>query len=207
MGTRAAYVVALGVLLAPLLVLPAEADGGRRGPGWGHGPRGGWSHRWDHRGRGWGHGPRHHGGAGFVFGLGIGALLTAPWWAAPPVYAAPTYLYPAPVYVPPPAYGVPAPAYPAGAYPALPAPSGPPPSAPSPLTPTPEPLSPPPAGSGPSAPPSLVPGSSESPPGGQAAAAAVCETVTVEGHWEARVYPDGRRLTVWVPTRTQSTCR
>jgi hypothetical protein len=34
-----------------------------------------------------------------------------------------------------------------------------------------------------------------------------CESVTVEGHWETQVRPDGRRESVWVPTRDAQVCR
>ncbi len=52
--------------------------------------------------------PRHHGGA--FIGFGVGALVTAPFWYPPPVYAYPAYpVYAYPAY-PPPA-PAPAPAY------------------------------------------------------------------------------------------------
>ena len=34
-----------------------------------------------------------------------------------------------------------------------------------------------------------------------------CQTVTVEGHSETRVRPDGQRETVWVPTHTRQICQ
>ena len=68
------------------------------------------------------------GGGGFAFGVGVGTLLTAPFWAYPRVYAAPAYpVYPYPAYAPYPAYPVYQgyPAYPAySAYPAGVTPSG-----------------------------------------------------------------------------------
>lgn len=207
-GIRTAVIVAMGLLLAPALAVAAPGHrwggGGSRGAGphaWG-GPR--W-HNWSGRG----HGHWHGSGWSFGVGIGVGALLTAPWWAYPPVYAAPAYpVYPP--YSPYPAY----PAYPAAgypgsygpppSYPAPPPPPGPPgPVGPSSLVPTPEPLS---AGSPPSPDPSGV----ATPSGPEAASAASppagCETVTVAGHWEMRVYPDGRRMTFWVPTVVRSVC-
>jgi hypothetical protein len=174
------------------------------------------------------HGGRHHGHGhvkgGVVLGFGFGALATAPWWAFP----RPTYVYPAPAYAYP-AYPAPAyPAYPAYAPYAVPAaPAGPPvappgdpaavpPGSPTPLPPTPEPLSPAPGpppgasaagsatgGAQPAGPPA-VSGGDAAPPADPASS---CETVTVVGHWETRIYPDGQRMTVWVPTATRSVCR
>ena len=50
------------------------------------------------------------------------------------------------------------------------------------------------------------------PPGSGAPSAAsppsaACETVTIAGHWQMRVFSDGQRSTVWVPTATRSLCR
>jgi hypothetical protein len=205
---RAGAVVAMGLLLVGTLAVPAEA---RRDGGWGRGfggHKGGHhgGHHWRYGGHGhWrGHGHGHGrgwkwGGPGFVWGFGTGVLLTSPWWVYPRAYPGPVYYpaYPYPVTPWPgyPAY-VPSAAPPAPAYPAPPPP--PPPPAPDggSLTPTPEPLSPPPGTS-----------SGEGAPAPTAEAAPRCGTVTVAGHWQTRVYPDGRPMTVWVPTSTRSTCR
>jgi hypothetical protein len=146
--------------------------------------------------------------------------VTAPWWAYPRVYAAPAYpaVYPA-AYAPYPGYYPAYPAYPP-AYPAYPAyppavpypppppnadpgPSGPPPSGPpGSLAPTPEPsFFGPQAPASPSAGGAPLPATLASPP------AAGCENVTVAGHWEMRAYPDGQRVTLWVPTSVRSVCR
>jgi hypothetical protein len=218
---RPAMIVAMALLLAPTLAAAAPGQrwggGGSRGhgnPGWG-GPR--W-HQWSGHGRGHWHGSGWCCG-GFAIGIGVGALLTAPWWAYPGVYAVPAY--PAyPVYAPYPAYPVYS-GYPAdpAAYPAAPYPPPPPPppaggsylappefpgsAAPGSLVPTPE-------LSQPRSPAAPDPSTGAIPSGSGAAAtppAAGCETVTVTGHWEMRVYPDGQHLTVWVPTSTRSVCR
>jgi hypothetical protein len=221
---RAATIMALVIPLLPVLAVAAPgqrpAGSGSRGAvshgvgghRWhnraGHGHRGGHGHQGGH-GHGFRHG--HHGGhghwhgsrwccAGFGWGFGAGVFATSPWWAYSPVYAVPAYpAYPAyPVY---PAYPA---AYPAYGYPAPPAPPAPPPApgapaapdVPGSTTPTPEPLS-----SRPAPPPASSVGSA--PPGSGAG----CETVTVAGHWEMRVFSDGQRSTVWVPTTTRSVCR
>jgi hypothetical protein len=255
---RTALIVAIGLLLMPTLgaAAPGQRGGGggsRGSQGWnGGGSRG-------HGGNGWNGGSRGHGShgrggshwnksgyghgywrgsswccGGFAFGVGVGTLLTAPFWAYPRVYAAPAYpVYPYPAYAPYPAYpanqGYPAyPAYPevspayapGGTYLGSPPPLppggsyGPPPvappalDAPSSVPPTPEPTS-----SRPGAltdPSAGAAHSNSGSPGASSAAAPVpagCETVTVAGHWESRVYPDGQRLTVWIPTSTRSVCR
>ena len=77
----------------------------------------------------------------------------------------------------------------------------PPPGSSSPLVPTPglsSELSAPVPGVAP-------PGSPAESPAAPPGAGTACETVTVVGHWQTRVYPDGQRMTIWVPTRT--TCR
>jgi hypothetical protein len=43
------------------------------------------------------------------------------------------------------------------------------------------------------------------PPSG--APVSACETVIISGHWQTRVYPDGQRMTVWVPTSSRFVCR
>jgi hypothetical protein len=209
--------LAVGLLLVPTLVAaaPRSGGGGPRGSaghsnhGWG-GPRwNNWSGHgsgghWHGSGGHWHGGGGHwHGGGccwgwgGFAVGVGVGTLLTAPFWAGYPVYA-PYPAYPYPAYPAYPAYPSTYPAYaPGAAYPTTPPPPGPPVYEPSSsMTLTPEPLS-----SAPGAPPA---------PGGTSAVAppqAGCETVTVAGHWETRIYPDGQRLTVWIPTSTRSICR
>ena len=95
----------LGIALpvAALLALaptPAQAQW-HRGGGYGYG----------HGGYGYGYGHRGYGGGaivgGALLGLGVGALLAAPYYAAPPpvVYAPPPAYYapPAYAYAPPPA--------------------------------------------------------------------------------------------------------
>jgi hypothetical protein len=186
-------------------------------------PGGGWDRRsFGHHGGsfrhggGGHHGHHGHGGTSFFFGFGAGALLTAPLWAYPRVYAAPVYTYPYPVYsypaYPYPAYPYPPYAYPPPGYAPPPPPVGstapayppaPPAGAPGATTPTPEPATPTPGTSqGAPQPPA---------PAGAAAAApetgARCQTVTVVGHWQSRIYPDGQRMTVWVPTTTRSVCQ
>jgi hypothetical protein len=217
---RIAAIVVIGLLLIPTLGLAKSAprwsgggghgghgSAGGRGAGWGGSHGGGW-HGGGWHGGGWHGGGHWHGGGccwgwgGFAVGLGVGTLLTAPYWAYPRVYAAPAY----PVYAPYPAYpaypGYPA-AYPEYApgtvYPTVPPPAGPPVREGSnSMTLTPEPLSPAPV---------APPGSPA--PGGASSAApshAGCETVTVGGHWETRVYPDAQRVTLWVPTSIRSIC-
>ena len=132
------------ILVAALLLLPtlATAAPGSRWNGGSHGAGGHANHGWGGpRWNNWsGHGGGHwHGGGGccwgwggFAVGLGVGTLLTAPFWAYPRVYAAPAY----PVYAPYPAYpaypGYPSypaayPEYAPGAvYPTTPPPAGPP---------------------------------------------------------------------------------
>ena len=223
-AVRTAAIVVIGLLLIPTLALAASAPrgtgggsaawrGGHGGSGWrGAGWNGGGGHGGGWHGGGWHGGGHWHGSGccwgwgGFAVGLGVGALLTAPYWAYPGAYAAPAY----PVYAPYPAYpaysypGYPAyPAYPAAypeyspatAYPTTPPPSGPPAFEPSnSMTLTPEPLSPaPPVPPGP-----FVPGG--------VSAQAGCESVTIAGHWETRVYQDGQRVTLWVPTAIRSVC-
>ena len=95
-------------------------------------------------------------------------------------YVLPAYTYP--VY---------APAGPAYIPPSLPAPSPPGPGGPG---GAPQP-------SGPS--PSQAPGPGGVPQG----SAQTCQTVTVEGHSETRVRPDGQRETLWVPTHAQRVCQ
>jgi hypothetical protein len=55
------------------------------------------------------YGPAVVGGA--LLGLGVGALLTAPYYARPPVVYAPPYYPPAYAYAPPPYAYAPAPYY------------------------------------------------------------------------------------------------
>jgi hypothetical protein len=159
-------VLLIALALVPLLAGSATADWrgarGGRGGSW-HGGHGGWS------------------AGGFFLGLGVGTLLTAPWWY-PPAYAYPAY---------PPAYTYPVYSYPASPYPVYTPPAytyayptyGPP----SATTPTPEPLSPP---------PPVPPTSAQS-----------CQTVTVEGHYETRVLANGQRVTAWIPAYTQQICQ
>ena len=219
---RSAMIVAVGLLLVP--TLSAAAPGPRWSGGGSHGPSGqgshGWGgprwHNWSGHGYGHGYGSGWWCCGGFAVGVGVGALLTAPWWAYPQVYAAPGYPYYAPYPAYPadpgyPAYPAAYPAYapgyppppPGGAYPAVP---GPPASgAPGSLPPTPEHFS-----STPGASPQPLTGAAPSGAGAASAPAptpAGCETVTVAGHWEMRIYPDGQRLTVWVPTSIRSVCR
>lgn len=99
--TFAAIQLAAGIALS---ATPAHADWrrgyGHRGYGWGGYGWGGYHH---HRGRVVG--PAIVGGA--LLGLGVGALLAAPYAAPPPaVYAPPPAYYPPPAYTyyPPPAY-------------------------------------------------------------------------------------------------------
>ena len=96
----AAAVLAAGI---GLTASPADAQW-RRGYGYGHGYRHGYYHR--------GVGPGAIVG-GALLGLGVGALLAAPYYAAPPpvvyapppraYYPPPAYAY-APAYAPPPYY-------------------------------------------------------------------------------------------------------
>lgn len=44
-------------------------------------------------------------------------------------------------------------------------------------------------------------------PGAPQGSAQNCQTVTVEGHAETRVRPNGQRETVWVPTHEQQVCQ
>jgi hypothetical protein len=220
-GIRTATIALMGLLVVPALAAAAPgqrlAGTGSRGPAvhgkssWG--PR--WHSRSGHHRSGHGHGGHHgwHGSTwccgGFAFGVGVGALFTAPWWAYPRVYAPPAYpVYPAyPAYSGYPAYPAGYPGYAVPAYPSPP-PAPPPgpaaPVSPGSMAPTPEPLSsepvPPAAAQGGAAPAS--PGAAAPPP-----PAAGCETVTVAGHWEMRVFSDGQRSTVWIPTTTRSVCR
>ncbi len=177
------------ILLVALLLLPIL-------PGWAT-PAAAQGH--------WRGGGRHHGGGwgagGFFLGLGVGTLLTAPFWYRPayvypypyPAYAYPTYDYPAyaPAYAAPP-YA--APAYsPPPAY--MPPPGYTPPSS---TTPTPQPLAPAPQGGAEAAPPP-----SETPQ----ASVLNCQNVWVEGHYETRVMPNGQRVTSWFPAHTQQICQ
>ncbi len=138
----------------------------------------------------------HHGGVGFVFGFGLGALLTVPFWYRP------AYVYPAytPVYTPVYTYPVYAPTYPT-------APAYAPATV---LAPTPQPLAPaPPTGAELAPPPAMTPGSATPPASSESPQSAIqaCETVWVEGHYETRVMPNGQRYTTWVPTHSQQRCR
>lgn len=170
-------ILLIALLLVPVLAAPADAWRGGRG------------------------GFRHHGGGGGRFagglflGLGVGALLTAPWWYAPPAYAYPVYS-PYPVYYPayapaypPPAYGA---AYGAPAY--------------TPTYPTPEAVSSAPQGAMQPAP---APPSGSQPPAAQPpqAAAQNCQMVWIEGHYETRVTADGQRFTSWIPSYQQQVCQ
>jgi|RhiMetdeSRZDD1v2_1073273.scaffolds.fasta_scaffold92781_3 hypothetical protein len=67
--------------------------------------------------------------------------------------------------------------------------------------PAPAPM-PPPAAGGP--PPRPAPAPAPAPGQG---AGRNCQTVTVEGHSETRVLPNGQRETVFVPTYTQQVCQ
>lgn len=168
---KIALVAFVVLLLVPLLAVPAEAD------------------RWRHgRGGGWHHGG-HRGHGGFWIGVGVGALVTAPWWYYP-TYSYPVY-YPYPVYYGYPAY---APTY-------TTAPEYTPP--PATMTPTPQPLSPAPQGGTEGAPPQS--GGQAAPPPPQTSQN--CQTVWVEGHYETRVMPNGQRVTVWVPAHSQQICQ
>jgi hypothetical protein len=86
------------------------------------------------------------------------------------------------------------------AYPAYVPTYPPPPVPPSPGGAPPRPAGPAPAPPPPSATPSPAPGVSGGPAGS-------CQTVTVEGHYETRIRPNGQRETVWVPTRTEQICQ
>lgn len=95
-------------------------------------------------------------------------------------YVIPAYTYPgyAPAYPPRPAYL--------------------PPSSPGPRPGGPE-VAPPPSGASPSPAPAV--------PGGTPGTARNCQTVTVEGHYETHVSPNGQRETAWVPTHEQRVCQ
>ena len=54
-----------------------------------------------------------------------------------------------------------------------------------------------------SVPPPPPRGAQTAPPG----SATSCQTVTVEGHSETRVMPDGRRETIWVPSHQRQMCQ
>lgn len=109
--------------------------------------------------------------------LGLGAATLSGCYVLPP-YTYPPY---------PPTYSAPPPYVP----PSPPAPS--PPRQGGPAT------APPASG----ATPSQAPGGREPSPG----SAQNCQTVTVEGHNETRVMPNGERVTVWVPTYDQRVCQ
>ena len=152
-----------------------------------------------------GHGYRYHGhyhgGAGFVIGFGLGALLTAPFWYRP------AYAYP--VYVPPPVYAYPAYPYPVSGQTSYAPSYGPTYWPPAQLTPTPQPLSPPP-GSGTGSPPGPPSAAPEAPPpsaGSPSGLAHRCETVWVEPHYETQVTASGDRYTIWVPGYTREVCQ
>lgn len=217
---RAGAVVVIGLVLASVSATSAVAASRSAGglhvsrAHWGgsHRHHGGhWHRHW--RGgygyRGWGYRPWGWYPGGFAVGFGVGAAVASPWWAYPRVYA-PVAAYPAYPY-PYPAYGYPPPAtpYPYPAYPPPPPPPPPPapepepvqPGSSAPLAPTPELQS---SLTAPAPSPGPPPGATTQSPPAQPSAGA-CETVTVVGHWQTRVYPDGQRLSVWVPT--QSTCR
>ena len=125
---RTATAVALGLLLLPTLGVAAPRGSWNGGGSRAHGGHGGWGggHRWNNwsgHGGGHGHGGHSHGGhshghsgccwgwGSFAFGVGVGTVLTAPFWGYPRVYAVPAY-------APYPLSGLPGlPRYPA-AYPA-----------------------------------------------------------------------------------------
>jgi hypothetical protein len=220
---RITMIVAMALLLAPTLAAAAPGHRGSGGGSRGHGSHGWGGSRWSH---GSAHGRRHWHGSGwggFAIGVGVGTLLTAPWWIYPRVYAAP--VYPAyPVYAPPyPAYPVypgysadpvvyPSSAAPYAAPPPPPPPSGSQEASPEPLgSVAPGPLAPTPGLSSSGSPAPQDPSAGAAPSGSGVVSVplppAGCETVTVAGHWEMRVYSDGQRLTVWVPTSTRSVCR
>jgi hypothetical protein len=185
-------VVALvSLLLVAILAGPAQAQA-RGGHGGGHGGHGG-----GHGGHGgccWGGG---WGWAGFAAGVGVGALATAPYWYGA-AYAYPAYAYPAYAY---PAYGYPAYSYPAYSYPTSPPPSYAPPADPGALTQPSQSMGV--RYGAPPANPASVQGSAPTAPaGGQN-----CQTVTVEGHNEARTLQSGQTVTAWVPTYTQQVCQ
>lgn len=188
---KACVVVLVVALLVPALGVPAEAA-------WRGGGQGRFHHGGFHRGFGWG---------GLAFGLGLGVLLTAPWWYSPayayPAYT-PAYTYPAYAYP----YGYPAYSYPAYSYPdytSYPTPGYAPP-APQSAPPPP----PPPSSSGETTPPAA--GTPPATGWGQAygappASSQNCQTVWVEGHYETRVMQNGQRVTAWVPTRAEQLCQ
>lgn len=144
-----------------------------------------------------------HWHGGFWFGLGTGALLTAPFWW-PYGYRAPYYYpyapyydpyaspyaspYYYPSYQPYPVYVPPAPS--AGSAPAAGMPA-------SPTTPTPSPLTPSSPGTGAAPPPAT----------GEGTAGQQCATVWVEGHYETHIRADGQATTVWIPAVSQQICR
>ncbi len=188
---KVGIVLLIALLLAPTLATPAAAW---RGGGHFHGGhfRGGCC---------WG-------GGGFFLGLGIGTLLTAPFWY-PPAYAYPAYTYPAYSY---PVYSYPAYSYPAYSYPAYStytystyAPVYTPPTAGT--TPTPEPVSPSYPGSAEAvpAPPSGAP--PQGVPQPPQTSMQNCQNVWVEGHYETRVMPNGQRVTSWIPAYSQQVCQ
>jgi len=181
---KVAVVLLIVGLMLPMLAGPADA--------W-RGGHGGFRHAGGHRG-GWGRGGSFAGGL-FV-GLGVGALLTAPWWCC----AAPAYAYPAyPAY---PAYA-PYPVYYPSYTPTYTAPEYTPVYS-TPTYPTPQPVSPPPQGTPLPAPP----GESQTPPAQPPQASAQnCQTVWVEGHYETRVMQNGQRYTSWIPAYTQQLCQ
>lgn len=162
-----AFLVVL--VLLPLLAGLAEADVRRGGGGHAGWSRAGW--------RQGGGGRGYYGGGGFFLGLGVGALLTAPYWY-PPSYSYPVYA---------PAYPYPAYPYPAYPYPAYGSPT---------YSPT---------YTGPSYAPS--PQAPAAGPAESQVTVQGCETVTVEGHYETRVMPTGERLTAWIPAHTEQVCR
>lgn len=116
------------VLLVTLLLLPVltgSADAWVRSGGWHGGGRAAW------HGGGWHGGGCCWGAGAFAFGLGVGALATAPLWYAPGyVYAAPPPVVvsppPEPVYQAPQTYMAPPRSYwyycqdPQGYYPTVP---------------------------------------------------------------------------------------
>jgi hypothetical protein len=177
-------IVLVGLMLVPVLAVPAHAGGGCC---WG-----------------WG---------GFALGLGIGALAAAPLWYprvyAYPAYPYPVYSYPAYAY---PAYSYPAYAYPVYSYPAYsysyPAYSYPAYPAPTYASPTSPGATRQPSQStnltvsSPAANPPTVQTSAPASAGSQS-----CYTVTVDGHNETRTLANGQSVTAWVPTYSQQVCQ
>jgi hypothetical protein len=189
MMKKVGVVLVVALLLVPTLAVPA-------GAAWRHGHGGHFPHHGGHF--------RHHRGGGpgfFFFGLGLGALLTAPFWYRP-VYAypayTPVYSYPAYSY---PVYSYPAYSYPGYSYPVYSAPAYPPGS----YAPAPQPASPP-SGGGAEAAPAPPPGSAQ-PQASPQASSQNCQTVWVEGHYETRVMANGQRVTAWVPAYSQQICQ